>query len=340
MVRVAVAGLGFMGKTHLGIYNSLDNVEIAALCDIVEENLNLKSLDAGGNIEASSGDIDLSAAEKYTEFDKMLEAGGFDFVDLCLPTFLHADYTVKALKKGFHVFCEKPMALSRKETKKMLDAVKSSGKLFSVGQCLRFWPVYREIKKILDSGKYGKVRYADFGRFSSPPGWGWENWLTDTKRSGNAALDLHVHDVDMILFMFGRPKSVASRGVREPDGGYSHLATVYGYDDGLSVSATGGWICSDSFGFNMRAFFILEKATIEMDFSKDPVAVVSPLDGEKYPIALPEGDGYLHELKDFTAGIEKGTLSGVVTGESAAEAVDITLSEIESAEKGKTVYLG
>ena len=339
MVRVAVAGLGFMGKTHLGIYNSLDNVEIAALCDIQEELLYMKSLDAGGNIEASSGDIDLSGAEKFTDFDTLIEAGGYDFVDLCLPTFLHADYAVKALKKGFHVFCEKPMALSREETKKILDAVEETGKLLSVGQCLRFWPAYVEIKKIIDSGKYGNVRYADFGRFSAPPTWGWEDWLTDTKRSGNAALDLHVHDVDMVLYMFGKPKSVSSTGVKEADGGISHIATVYTYDD-LSVSATGGWIASDSFAFNMRAFFILENATIEMDFSKDPIVMVCPVGGEKYPIELPEGDGYFYELKDFTEGIEKGALSGVVTGKSAAEAVDVTLSEIESAEKGKTIDIG
>jgi hypothetical protein len=100
MVRVAVTGLGFMGKTHLGIYNGLDGVEIAALCDKGEERVNLTSLDAGGNIEASSGAVDFSGVAKYTDYDAMLKAGGFDAVDICLPTDLHAEFAVKAPRRG------------------------------------------------------------------------------------------------------------------------------------------------------------------------------------------------------------------------------------------------
>ena len=71
MVRVAITGMGFMGKTHLGIYNRLENVEIAALCDIRREALDITSLDAGGNIQSSSGAVDLSGVKKFTDFDAM-----------------------------------------------------------------------------------------------------------------------------------------------------------------------------------------------------------------------------------------------------------------------------
>jgi predicted dehydrogenase len=307
MVRVAIAGLGFMGKTHLGVYNRLENAEVVALCDIRKEMLDIKSLDAGGNIQAASGAIDLSGVNKYTNFDEMLAAGGFEVVDLCLPTFLHVDCAVKALQAGYHVLCEKPMALNVEGTETILQKVKATGKLFSVGQCLRYWPAYAEIKTLLDEDRYGSVKYAEFARFSSPPGWGWKNWLLDEKLSGNAAVDLHIHDVDTILYFLGLPKRLRSVGVFEPDGGISHIATVYQYDQ-YAVASTGGWICSDTFGFNMRAFFVLEKATIEMDFSKQPVVMVYPQDGVKYALPLPEGDGYYHELKDFIAGVERGEL--------------------------------
>jgi len=140
MVRVALTGLGFMGKIHLGVYQQLRDVEVVALCDSRREAMEITRLEAGGNIEASSGTIDLKRTRKFTDYDKMLAEGGFDYVDICLPTSFHAEYTVRALDAGFHVFCEKPMALTASETDRMLAAVERSGKLFTVGQCLRFWP--------------------------------------------------------------------------------------------------------------------------------------------------------------------------------------------------------
>ncbi|MCP4397589.1 MAG: Gfo/Idh/MocA family oxidoreductase [bacterium] len=338
MVKIAITGIGFMGKTHLGIYNRLENAELVALCDIRQEALDSSNLDAGGNIESSAGGIDLSGVKKYSDFGTMLREGGFDVVDICLPTFLHAEYSIEALGAGYHVFCEKPMALNSEETGAILKKIKESGKFFSVGQCLRYWPAYAEIKKLLDDGKYGKVKYAEFARFSATPTWCWNNWLLDGKLSGNAALDLHIHDVDTILHFFGFPSSLRSAGVQEEDGSVSHIATLYTYED-FVVSSTGGWICTDSFGFNMRAFFVLEMAAIEMDFSKEPVVMVYPQGGEKYALFLPDGDGYYHELADFIAGVEQGQLSGIVTPESAADSVRLCLEEIRSAKENKELEI-
>jgi predicted dehydrogenase len=336
MVRVAIAGLGFMGKTHLGIYRQFKNVEVVALCDGNTNALNITRLDAGGNIQAVSGDIDLSGVRKYTDFDKMLADGGIDVIDLCLPTFLHVDYAVKAMHAGCHVLCEKPMALTVEGTQTILQTVRATGKLFSVGQCLRYWPAYTEIKKLLDDGRYGKVNYAEFARFSTPPIWGWDNWLFDEKRSGDAALELHIHDADMVMYLFGFPKSLRSVGVFTPNGSISHIATVYAYPD-CAIASTGGWLCSSTFGFNMRALFVLEKATIELDFSKQPVVMVYPQDNDKYALPLSDGDGYYYELQDFIAGVERGKLSRIVTPESAADSVKLCLAEIRSAKEHREI---
>lgn len=325
-----------MGKTHLGIYRQFENVEIAAICDIRPEALEITSLDAGGNIKSSAGAIDLSRVRKFTDFDAMLKAGGFEVVDVCLPTYQHVAHAVKALDAGYHVFCEKPLALDMAGVETILRKVKETGKLFTVGQCLRFWPAYAEIKKLVAQGQYGQVKYAEFARFSMTPTWAWQNWLLNAEQSGSAALDLHIHDVDMVLHLFGFPQRLRAAGIFEKNGSVSHIATLYGYE-GLVVSSTGGWICSQSFGFNMRAFFVLEKATIEMDFSKQPVVMVYPQGAEKYALPLPEGDGYYHELKDFIAGIERGQLSGIVTPESAADSVKLCLEEIRSAKEQREI---
>jgi len=338
MFRIAVVGLGFMGKTHLGVYNELQDVKIAALCDKSVDRLNLKSLDAGGNIDSSSGAVDFSDIPSYTDFDEMLDAGGFDAVDITLPTDTHVTFALKALEAGYHVFVEKPLALDYESARKIAIAAEESSKICSVGQCLRFWPLYTEVKKILDSGKYGLIRHAEFSRYSPPATWAAEGWLGKSDRSGGASLDLHIHDVDMILYLFGNPSSVRSVGVPDGNGFFSHISTVYQYPD-VSVISTGGWGFSPKFPFNMRALYVLEKATIEMDILKENPVMVFPNDGEPYSLDLPDGDGYHFELIDFIKRCESGEMSDIVSPSIAAESVRIVQLEVRSAHEKREISI-
>lgn len=333
MVRVAVVGLGFMGKTHIGIYMGTHGAEVTALCDKGADRLELTSLDAGGNIESSSGAVDLSDVATYTDYREMLAAGGFDAVDICLPTDLHEEFAVQALSAGYHVFVEKPLALDYESALRVADAADASGKVCAVGQCLRFWPAYTEVKAFIESGTLGRVRHAEFFRYSPPAGWAAEGWLGNPARSGDASLDLHVHDVDMILWLFGAPQAVRSVGIPDGQGFFSHISTVYQYPE-LSVLSTGGWAMSSSTPFNMRALYVLEKGVIDMDFSRERLVMVYPDGADGYPLELPPGDGYGHELADFVKRCESGTPSEVVSPRVAAESVRLARIEIESAREG------
>lgn len=333
MVRIAVTGIGFMGKTHIGIYNQLDGASVVALCDKYEDRLDLTSLEAGGNIQASSGAVDFSATPKYTDFGEMLDAGGFDAVDICLPTDLHVEYAVEALNAGYHVFVEKPLALDYESALKVAEAAEKSGKVCAVGQCLRFWPAYTEVKKLIEGGSIGALKHAELSRYSPPATWACEGWLGDSLRSGNAALDLHVHDVDMILFLFGSPRAVRSVGIPDENGFYSHISTVYDYPD-RSVLSSGGWDMTASTPFNMRALYVLERAVIDMDFGRTSPIMVYPADGEGYVLELPPGDGYFHELADFVDRCRRGEPSELVSPRAAAESVRLARLEIASAREG------
>ncbi len=337
MVKVAVVGLGFMGKMHLGIYSSLDQVEVTAICDSNKESLKLSSLSgAGGNIETKDQDIDLSGAKAYTDYQEMLKDGGFDFVDICLPTYLHKEFSIAAMQAGYDVFCEKPMALTGEEADEMVAAAKKTGQLLTVGQCLRYWPMYVEIKRIIDTGMYGKVLSAEFSRYSMTPGWSSDDWMLKGELSGNAAFDLHIHDVDMILNLFGKPTGVTSSGVESFGSGFGHLATLYAYPD-KTVTSVGNWICTDSYGFAMRAFVVLEQAVIELDTGKPDALAVYPANGEKQVVEPDTQDGYFYEIQDFVSHIQSREPLTIVTPESAAESLKVVLTEIASAELKKTL---
>lgn len=338
MVKVAIVGLGFMGRMHLSIFSQFSDVEITALCDTNADALDLKKTSADTNIAVSGQPADVSKAKKYADFSQMLKEGGFDFVDVCLPTHLHKSYTIEALRAGYDVFCEKPMALSVEEADEMIQVSKETEKLLTVGQCLRFWPMYVKIKEIIDSKLYGKVISGEFSRYSSPPRWSKDNWMLDGELSGDAALDMHIHDVDMIVHLFGKPRKVYSHGVKSMSDGFSHISTVYGYPE-IAVSSIGNWICSSSFGLVMKAFLVLEKAVVELDSSKDPMFVIIPEQGERIVPELDEKDGYYHELRDFVDHVKNRTKPKVVTPETAKESLNIVLTEIISAEKGEPVHI-
>jgi predicted dehydrogenase len=338
MVRIALAGTGFMGKTHLTVYSRLSDAEVVAICDKSEERLASAGSAPGGNIETASSAVDLSNVRSYTNYAQMLSDGGFDVVDICLPTYLHAQHSLDALAAGYHVFCEKPMAMDEESARRVVAAAHENGRLLTVGQCLRFWPAYAYVKKLSEEATYGALRAAEFGRFSLTPDWSSDNWIRQDPLSGQAALDLHIHDSDLVLHYFGMPESVRSVGTMEPDGGVSHISTVYGLP-GKAVTATGGWICSSSFGFTMRATMVFEGATVVFDSSADAPLTVYPEGGDSEVPQLAPEDGYYYELEDFLRGVAAGKLSDVVTGESAADAVRLCRAEIRSAIEGREIDL-
>ena len=335
MVKVAIAGLGFMGRTHLAVYRRLGNVQVVAVCDTSADAFE-PGRRAAGNIDTGSDSLDLGGARTFTDFGELLEAGGFDFVDLALPTFLHAEFSIRALEAGYHVFCEKPMALDGASADAMLAKVRETGRLFGIGLCLRFWPAYVEARKLVDQGRYGRLKHLALKRYSSPPTWGRNNWYHQSALSGNAALDLHVHDVDLMLWHAGIPQSVRSVGVKEKDGGFSHISTLYRYPE-LSATTEGGWGFSRTFGFRMTALYVLERATIELDSSRSPMLTVCPEDGDKWSPELPAEDGYFHELKDFVEAVRTGKHSGIVTPRDAALAVKLCAEEIRSARENREI---
>src|SRR5277367_606244 len=110
-VRIGVAGLGFMGATHIQAMASIAGVEVAAVSARDEKALSGDLSQAGGNLGRDNGVFDLSRAQKFTDWRNMILKSDVDAVDICLPTEFHCEATLEALAHGKHVLVEKPMAL-------------------------------------------------------------------------------------------------------------------------------------------------------------------------------------------------------------------------------------
>jgi predicted dehydrogenase len=230
------------------------------------------------------------------------------------------------------------MARTSAEGKKMIAAAKKARKKLFVAQCIRYWPQYDKAREIVKSKKYGKVLSATFTRLSLTPTWSWQNWLMDKKKSGNCALDLHIHDADFIRHCFGEPKSVVSSGSGFKKGQLDHVTTVYDYGNNSTIVAEGGWDLPAGFGFTMAFNIVMEKATLQCS-TPDLDLNLHPLKGKSKVLKVAAGDGYLNELKDFVAAIAKNGKAKLVTPESALKSVSLIEAEEKSALTGKPVKL-
>ena len=319
MIRVGVTGLGFMGKMHSKCYQGLEGATLAVICDVDESQLKGTS-EAAGNIEGAEEPLDLSGVELCTDFDKMLAEADLDAVSITLPTYLHAEYTIKALKAGLNVLCEKPMAINE-------------------AHCIRFWPEYARTKKIIDSGKYGGVKAFTFQRLSLTPTWSWDNWLMDAEKSGGAILDLHIHDSDFVQYVFGMPKAVSSRGAKGPSGDFDHIVTQYIYEDGKVITAEGGWLMTPGFGFEMSFNLMLERATIVYDCTREPAFKVCPAEGDAFTPEVEAGDGYSLEIAHFVKAVGGESVAEITTPSQSLDSVRIVLAERRSAQSGREVEI-
>lgn len=336
MLKVGIVGFGFMGRMHYRVWKGAEGAEVAAVCD-ANPNIIEDSKKAVGNIDGAEDEIDFDSFELYREFDKLISDGKIDAISLTLPTYLHADFTVRALEAGLHVLCEKPMALTTAECERMAAAAEKSGKILQIGHCVRFWPEYAKTKEIVASGQYGRVHAVSMRRLGCPPTWSEDNWFLDEDRSGGMALDLHIHDTDYIEYLLGIPNAVRSVGSRSSQGHLLHISTQYLYDDGMTVTAEGGWGMAPQFGFEMSFNIVLDKATIVYDLTRDPAFRVIPADGVPVQPVIGSGDGYTRQAEHFVKRAAGERVPEVITLADSMNSVKIIEAEKESIKTGGRV---
>ena len=330
MKRVALVGFGFMGRTHYGAWKKCRGAKVVAVC---VTNLAHLSAKVEGNIAGVADNAKLPKSVRlYDDFARLLGDGGFDIVDITTPTSLHADMTVAALRAGYHVLCEKPMALTLRDCDCMLAAAKRAKRELLVAQCVRFFPEYAYVRELVRSKRYGKVIAADFSRFIAPPKWSPKgaDWFFDETRSGGVLFDVHVHDADFIAGTFGRPKRLRSVVHLNGRGFADHTSTTYFYRDAF-VTSDSSFAASASLKWEATGRVFFEKATVSFGpFLKAPLTVY-PSDGKAFSPRLPSKTGYEAEVEYFLAQVEGRLSERILTAKDARDSIALLLKERVSA---------
>jgi predicted dehydrogenase len=323
MLNIVLVGCGFMGRMHANVIAMLPNARLAAVVD--------KDPARVAEFQAKHG------VPGFATLEEALRSVEAQAADICLPTYLHREYTERAAALGLHVLCEKPMARTAADADAMIRACATAGVRLMIGHCIRFWPEYAHLKGLKESGELGRLCSVNLTRYGQFPTWSSDNWLADETKAGGAALDMHIHDTDYALYLLGEPTSFVSYGT--DDGrGIGQIFTTMGFRGGAIAHLEGGWNLPAGVPFKMAFRAIFERGAAIFDGG--PLTVYRP-DREPEIVEFArhkaEGGGnisdlggYLPEIAYFVDRVQSGDPFEVNPAESSRDSLAWCLREIES----------
>lgn len=332
-----------MGRSHFARLRQHPDAAVTAVCDRDARRRAGDWNDALGNLDlirTDGGRAPLAGVRAYADPSELLADPQVDVVLITLPTHLHADTTVAALQSGKHVLCEKPMALRPGECDRMLAAAEASGRTLMIAQVIRFWPQYQAIRRVVEEGRLGAVRFMHLRRLGCPPTYSYENWLLDGARSGGAILDLHVHDIDFAHWLLGVPATITARGSRGPSGEIDHLVATWGYPDGRYAVLEGGWSgLAAPWTFEMEIAVQCERGTLGWAMSRgSDVSLYTT--GPKSEAIPCSGDAIANEQSYFIDCVRNGRPVELCQPRSSRTSVVLAWLERRAIETGRPVDVG
>ena len=198
-LRIGVVGLG-MGAWHAQGYQEDGRAEVVALCDLDKSRLEETACKCG-------------VSEVFTDAEEMFRKVSLDAVSIATPNKFHAPLTIAALRRGLHVLCEKPMAMTVREGERMVAAAEQAKRNLMINFSYRFSDMSYALKQQVEAGVVGEIYFGRtvWHRRRGIPGFG--GWFTRKELAGGGPLiDLGVHRLDLALWLMGYPEPVAVSG--------------------------------------------------------------------------------------------------------------------------------
>ena len=345
MIKVGIAGIGFMGWIHWLAYQKIEGVEVVAICESDPKRREGDWTSIQGNFGPPGEVVDLSGVEVFDDLQSFCSAD-LDLIDICLPPAAHSSTIQMAASSGKNVFCEKPLSLDIESCDNAVEACQAAGKLLMVGHVLPFFPEFCAARQIVASGAHGRIRSAYFKRIVPEP-----VWLPDffhPEKIGGPLFDLHVHDTHFIRLIAGMPTSVYSSGQMR-NGLVSFCDSIFEFEDPeLHVSATSGVIDQQGRPFTHGFEIRLENATLQFEYagltSGDELMPLKILDNDgNCSLVETTGsdpvDAFVAEIEEVVQCVSQTKTSPILSGDLAMDAIKICSSIAQSVENREKIRI-
>jgi UDP-N-acetylglucosamine 3-dehydrogenase len=310
-LRLAIIGVGGWGKNHARVLH--DFGVLSAVCDMdaqrtkeIAERYNTKS---------------------YHSIDDLLNTEKLDACLVCTPTKTHSVVAKKIMERGINVFVEKPLSFSSRECEEMVEISQKKKVILTSGYIERFNPAVQDVKRLIDSKRYGDLLMMEFHR---------ENRMPLHVKDVGIIYDTSVHDIDTAMFLFNsRPHVVFARAGKKFHM-YEDFATIMlGFNDQRVAIIASNWItpqrvrrfsavCTD--GIIMGDFISQE---IKIDYGE--ATIIPRRQQFQEPLTL--------ELKNFLDAIEGKIIGPVVSAADATNVTKVAEAALLSNNTGSPVYL-
>jgi predicted dehydrogenase len=337
MVRIGLAGIGFMGMIHYLAAKRLAGAAVTAIHTRDPKKLAGDWRGVRGNFGPPGEVMDLGPIHRHARYDDLFADPDVDLIDICTPTGQHEAMAVAALKAGKHVLVEKPIAIEPAAADRMVAAAKAANKLLMVGQVLPFFPEFAFLADAAKSGRYGPLLGGQFKRVISRPDW--STAIADVAQTGGPAIDLHIHDTHFVRLICGMPRQVVATGRVEGDA-VTHLNALYLYGPGgPTVACASGAMAQKGREFVHGFEVYFEKATLVCESGVQPLTVLPAGGGPERP-ALGDGDpitGFAAELQAAVDGVRAGRAPDLLSGQLARDALVLCHRECDSVKSGRIV---
>jgi len=233
------------------------------------------------------------ALRMYNSYDLLFEDSEVEIIYIATPHNSHAELSIKALEKGKHVICEKPMSLSYNDAERMIEASKKNNRFFMEAFWTRFIPSIHDVLQKVNNGIIGDVNYikADFAFHGSET----ENKrLFDKELGGGALFDIGVYPLFLSYILLGNPKEIIAKAIKHKNDIDLQTSMLLQYESAQSVLHAS--IVSES---DMKASISGSKGRIELNspwFVADGYSLFIN-DEKEAAFTLPTlGKGYSHEI--------------------------------------------
>lgn len=310
MIRVGVIGAGAMGQHHVRIYNEMENVELVGIADVDSKRINKLA--------------SIYNTTPYVEYQKLLEQD-LDAVSVVVPTTLHNTVVMDAINAGCHVLVEKPITDSLENGATMIKAAKDANLKLMVGHIERFNPAVIKLKEIIDSGLLGKIVSISARRVGP---------YNPRIRDVGIIMDLGVHDVDVISYLYGKPVdkvyTIAGKDIHTFE---DHASIMLRFDNELSGIIETNWLTPHKvrnltvIGLEGVAYLDYLKQTVELH---DEGWIRTAKVQEDEPLKI--------ELRHFIDSIKENK-THISSGEDGLHALGVAMAAIESYKSGNIVEM-
>jgi len=285
----------------------------------------------------------------YASIDEVLKDDSVDVLDVCVPTFLHREFVEKGLSAGKHVLCEKPIALTLEDGAAIVNAAEKANTKFMIAHNHRFYVENDFIQQTAISGKLGKIYSCSASRIGITPQWSEGGWITDPLKSGGAATDFILHDIDLCNWIGGKPRLVMAQGIKSHRGAWDYMDISIDYESGIKGFVEGGWMCKGEWPFTQEHRIMgdngvaqwtsrAEKNIEKRNQANSVIGIF--LDGQ--PALYPEWkkrDNYEIEIEYFLGCIKDNIPAKKVMAIDGYRALQVSLAAKKSAEIKQAVSI-